>query len=237
MRPANGEGIFLVNVNSRPLGTVCLFGLLLASGCTSGPAPPEEETGVSYEQRVSTARAEKDKYFRESGDSDNPFKGLSEERRNALLPLSYYPVDQTFAVPASLKVAEDQPVFDMPTSTGKMRKMRQVGTLVFTLKGQPLTLGAFADANTPDLSRVFVPFADATTGKDTYEAGRYLDIDRTATGNYIIDFNEAYNPYCAYNATFECPYPPQPNRLKVPVLAGEKVRQAALPPAVANPLP
>ena len=74
------------------------------------------------------------------------------------------------------------------------------------------------------MSRVFLPFSDATSGKDTYEAGRFLELDRTATGVYVIDFNQAYNPYCAYNASFDCPLPPRSNRLTIPILAGEKVR-------------
>jgi len=69
---------------------------------------------------------------------------------------------------------------------------------------------------------VFVPFVDGTSGKETYPAGRYLDIPPTTTGLYEIDFNKAYNPYCAYNATYECPYPPPSNRLKVEIRAGEK---------------
>ena len=67
-----------------------------------------------------------------------------------------------------------------------------------------------------------MPFADQTTGMDTYAAGRYLDIEPTTTGYYTIDFNRAYNPYCAYNATYECPFPPPSNRLNVAIRAGEK---------------
>ena len=70
---------------------------------------------------------------------------------------------------------------------------------------------------------LFVPFADLTTGDETYPAGRYLDLDPTATGYYMIDFNRAYNPYCAYNSAYECPYPPSSNRLKIAVKAGEKL--------------
>jgi len=72
------------------------------------------------------------------------------------------------------------------------------------------------------LESLFVPFTDLTTGKDTYPAGRYLDLHPTATGFYNIDFNLAYNPTCAYNETYECPYPPPSNRLKVEIRAGEK---------------
>jgi uncharacterized protein (DUF1684 family) len=107
----------------------------------------------------------------------------------------------------------------MPTSTGKMRKVRRVGVLEFTLQGQPMKLDAFHEEG-----RLFVPFTDLTTGKETYDAGRYIDLDRTATGVYVIDFNNAYNPYCAYNPTYDCPFPPPSNRLKVPIHAGERVK-------------
>ena len=110
----------------------------------------------------------------------------------------------------------------MPTSTGTLRKLQLVGQLEFTLLGQRQALGAFVEDGTTQITSLFVPFADLTTGKDTYSAGRYLDIQPTRTGYYTIDFNLAYNPYCAYNDTYECPYPPPSNRLKMAVRAGEK---------------
>jgi uncharacterized protein (DUF1684 family) len=110
----------------------------------------------------------------------------------------------------------------MPTSTGALRKMQLVGVLEFTLQGEARSLGAFMPDGTQQITTLFVPFADQTTGSDTYSAGRYLDIDATTTGYYTIDFNRAYNPYCAYNATFECPFPPSTNRLKAAIRAGEK---------------
>jgi len=100
--------------------------------------------------------------------------------------------------------------------------MRRVGVLRFTLKGQRLDLSAFVEAGAPDTNRLFVPFADLTSGSETYGPGRYLDLDRTATGIYVIDFNRAYNPYCAYNARYDCPYPPAENRLAIAVHAGER---------------
>jgi uncharacterized protein (DUF1684 family) len=173
----------------------------------------------SYVERLEAARAAKDRMFQESSDSPIP-PGKHKE----LLPLSYYSVDPSFSVPAALKLADERPVFEMPTSTGLIRKYQYVGTLEFSYKGQPLSLGAFAEAGTKQITSLFVPFADLTTGKETYFAGRYLDLEPTSTGIYEIDFNQAYNPYCAYNASFDCPYPPSSNRLKVPVRAGERMK-------------
>ncbi len=101
--------------------------------------------------------------------------------------------------------------------------MRRIGKLRFTVKGQPETLTAFVDAAENDMRRLFVPFGDLTNGLETYQGGRYLDLDRTATGIYDLDFNRAYHPFCLYNATYDCPVPPPENRLKIPVRAGEKL--------------
>ncbi len=206
--------------------TLTLLAAVAGAGlvaCSSGPSAPEDVKG--YAEQVAADRATKEAFFRDLSNADNPLKNLTAEQRSALLPLAYYPVDETYSVPAQLEVSDDQPVFEMPTSKGLMRKERRVGVLNFTLKGESLTLGAFVDDETRDMSTLFVPFTDLTTGTETYAAGRYLDLHRTVTGVYVIDFNQAYNPYCAYNATYDCPYPPPSNRLKVAVLAGEKVKK------------
>ena len=103
--------------------------------------------------------------------------------------------------------------------------MRRAGTLEFTLKGRPLKLSAFYEVG-GDSSHLFVPFSDLTSATETYAAGRYLDLDRNPAGLYEIDFNIAYHPYCYYNPTYECPYPPAENRLKTPIHAGERLKQA-----------
>jgi uncharacterized protein (DUF1684 family) len=108
--------------------------------------------------------------------------------------------------------------------------MERVGVLEFTLQGQPMSLGAFVEEGQA-LEVLFVPFTDLTTGKDTYPAGRYLEIRPTSTGFYNVDFNTAFNPTCAYNPSYECPYPPPSNRLKVAVLAGEKTPNDKAPGA------
>jgi len=196
-----------------------LAATVIVAACTSGPSAPDER---SYVEKITAERVEKERMFRESPDSPIP-----EANRDALLPLSYFPVDIAYSAPAVLKLSEDRPVFDMPTSTGKMRKMERVGVLEFTLGGEPRTLGAFVEAGTRRVTRLFVPFSDLTTGTETYAAGRYLDLDPTSTGLYDIDFNRAYNPYCAYNETYDCPFPPPSNRLKVPIRAGERMPASA----------
>ena len=185
----------------------------LALGCT---APPPDD--VSYLDTIVADRAEKDRAFREGSDSPVPL-----EHRHAVLPLNYYPPDLDYRVPAELRVAEEQPVFEVPTSTGQFRPMQRIGVLEFMLEGQPRTLSALVEAENPELDRLFVPFADTTNGGETYEAGRYLDLDRTATGIYDLDFNRAYHPYCYYDESYECPFPPPENRLPAAVHAGERL--------------
>jgi uncharacterized protein (DUF1684 family) len=198
---------------------------VIAASCSSGPSAPDES---SYLDQIAAARAEKDKQFLgmpdcgAAGAREGECSPVPPDRRPKLLPLRYYEPDSSYSVPAALKLNDERPVFEMPTSTGTLRKMQLVGTLQFTLQGQPHSLGAFVEDGTQQISSLFVPFADLTTGKDTYAAGRYLDLHPTTTGYYTIDFNQAYNPYCAYNSTYECPFPPPSNRLKIEVRAGEK---------------
>jgi uncharacterized protein (DUF1684 family) len=203
----------------------CVFALAAfaaAIGCSSGPTPIDDPD--EYRRHVEDKRAAKDQQFSDPNDPDNP---VPASLRDALVPLSYYPIDQDYSVPAELRLAAEQPVFEMPTSTGKMRKQTQVGTLHFNVKGQAMTLLAFAGegpGGAPDMRRLFVPFMDLTSGKDTYIAGRYLELDRTGTNIYLLDFNDAYSPYCAYNNSYDCPLPPPGNRLKVAITAGERFK-------------
>ena len=205
----------LLTSNALALITLALAPL---AACSSGPSAPDDS---KYIEQLTTARVVKDRAFRDAADSPVPA-----DKRDKILPLAYYPVDPNYAVPAVLRLSEDRPVFDMLTSSGEPRRMQLVGTLEFTLQGETRSLGAFVPDGTEQITTLFVPFADQTTGKETYAAGRYLDIDPTSTGYYTIDFNRAYNPYCAYSPTFECPFPPSSNRLTTEVRAGEKAPPA-----------
>jgi uncharacterized protein (DUF1684 family) len=193
----------------------CYFtrSLLLAfvlAGCTKAPLP--------YPEQIAAHRAEYDQFMRTSAESPIP-----PDKRATFPPLTYFPVDPAYRVPAELQVTQGGPPVPMPTSTGQVRQMQRVGTLSFTLKGQPMTLGAFVEANENDMRRLFVPFGDLTNGTETYPGGRYIDLDRTGSGVYDLDFNRAYHPYCFFNSSYDCPYPPAENRLKMPIRAGERL--------------
>ena len=184
---------------------------LSVAGCSVAERP--------YEEEIAARRAATDAFMR-SDESPVPA-----ERRRDFPPLAYFPADERFRVPAALKVARGEETMEMSTSTGTRRTMRRIGTLEFTLQGEPMTLTAFAEASDTTLQRLFVPFGDPTNQSETYRAGRYLDLDRTPTGLYDLDFNRAYQPYCVFNPSYECPIPPRENRLKVPVRAGERLQQ------------
>lgn len=194
--------------------TVAVGGVLALAGVACRTEPPAP---TDYIGRINASRAAKDANFRATSDV------IPENKKAEFLPLSYYPVDPAYNVPGVLRPSTESPTMMMPTSTGQQRQMRRVGALEFTLKGQPMKLTAFVEAAAQDVNRLFVPFTDMTSGTETYPAGRYMDLDRTATGVYEVDFNYAYHPYCYFNPTYDCPFPPEENRLKIPIHAGEKL--------------
>jgi uncharacterized protein (DUF1684 family) len=187
--------------------------LMSAAACSN--KPPENK---DYASRLAADRQAKDKQFMEE---DEP---VPKSRKSALLPLAYFPIDPDYNVPAALKTAESETIVEMATSTGAPRRQRIVGTLEFVLKGEPLKLTSSVDADAPNLNHITVMFTDLTSGSETYPGGRYIDLDRNGSGIYELDFNRAYNPYCYYNESYECPYPPPENRLKVPIRVGERLK-------------
>jgi uncharacterized protein len=199
-----------------------LSSVVAAVACGTGkPADP----AADYVSAVRAERDHKDAAFVRQVDEPIP-----PGKQQLFLPLKYFPIDPAYAVTASFTPAAVRTPVRMPTSTGQLRDMEQVGTLSFTLKGQRLSLGAFTEAGDPP-NRLFVPFTDLTSGTETYSAGRYMELARTASGIYTIDFNRAFHPYCYYNERYDCPYPPLSNRLPVPVRAGEKLAQSNIPSA------
>ena len=184
--------------------------LLLAAGACGPPEPDESD----YLTRLVEDREYKDDFFKNSPDSPVPL-----DRRSWMVPLHYFEPDLSYRVPANLAIGEEQPVFDIPTSTGLMRKMRHVGHLEFVLHGETYRLAALLSEG----EGLFVPFRDETSREETYPAGRYLDLPFSPTGVYDLDFNRAYHPTCYFDEEFDCPFPPPQNRLPTPVRAGERL--------------
>ena len=199
-------------------GGGAVLALAVAVMCGSLACGGKSPQDLPYSQQISADRGSKDAQFASATDSP-----VRPEKRGQFLPLAYYPPDEGYRVPAMLAPFEGEEAIEMPTSTGKRREMRRAGQLKFSVKGQTMALTAFVEATDRQMARLFVPFADQTNGTETYPAGRYLDLTRTATGLYDLDFNRAYHPFCLFNATYDCPVPPRENRLTVPVRAGEKL--------------
>ena len=193
--------------------TVFIAIALALSSCSN--KPPENK---DYASRLTGERQAKNAQFMEE---DEP---VPKSRKAKLLPLAYFPIDPDYNVPAALKPAEKEAIVQMPTSTGALRLTRIVGTLEFVLKGQPLKLSASVDAAATNLDHLTVMFTDLTSGAETYPGGRYIEFDRNGSGIYELDFNRAFNPYCYYNESYECPYPPPENRLKIPIRVGERLK-------------
>ena len=174
-----------------------------------------------YVGAVQGFRAEKDEFFKTNTGSPIP-----EEERDAFTGLPYYPVnvDLVFEGLTLQPYAGDEPTnFEIPTSDNRLRPARRAGSLTFDHDGQSLRLTAYELEGAHSDGRVFVPFLDATSGTETYGAGRYLDLEPDEDGTYALDFNLAYHPTCVYSPKFSCPLTPAENRLPVRIEAGERL--------------
>lgn len=198
---------------------------LAALACGGGvPAeePPPADLAFASPEAVQQGRAEKDRVFRT--DPDSP---LAEELRASFTALEYYPYDPALRFAAKLRRYPDPPPIRIITTTGKERPAVKAGYLEFTFEGKKHRLQVYSlrDRDIPpsEWNNLFLPFLDATSGQETYGAGRYLDLEARPDDWYVIDFNQAYHPLCAYGRTiYRCPRTPEENRLPFPVRAGEK---------------
>lgn len=161
-------------------------------------------------------RRRKDEYFRSEGP-------LTEAQRASFRGLRYYPERDDLVLRVMPEVFPDPEVVEIPTSTGQLAMYTRWARIAFEGAGTPATLTVYRD---PMMGDLFLPFQDANAGGDTYGAGRYLDVHFLDDGRLLIDFNYAYNPYCAYNDGWSCPLPPAENHLAVPIEAGEMTWEA-----------
>ena len=142
--------------------------------------------------------------------------------------VQFYAPDSTYRVTATVELTPKAEPFEMPTYNGKTRTHVSYAILSFALKGKKQQLTLYRNLNVIRLPEyrdyLFLPFKDATSVKETYGGGRYMDLRKgdIHDGHVILDFNKAYNPYCAYQEGYPCPIPPKHNLLSVAVEAGEK---------------
>ena len=152
---------------------------------------------------------------------------LKHEDRLTFDSLAFYPINESFYVHALITLTPDSVPFKMKTSTDRLADYRQWGIAHFEIESEKFNLPVYQNLRLlkiPEYKNyLFIPFTDLTNGEATYGAGRYVEAKIPDGDTLIIDFNKAYNPYCAYNDRYSCPIPPVANHLEIEVKAGELI--------------
>lgn len=161
-------------------------------------------------------RAEKDEFF-----GSDPQSPLTREQRKDFHGLNYFEENDALRLEVKVEEFAEKQEFAMQTSTGSVQMYARFGKFRFMVDDKEVELTIYQSEN-----GFFLPFVDSLAGKETYPAGRYLEPEPLPGGRFFVDFNLAYNPYCAYNEMWSCPITPAENRLKVAVRAGEKLYHA-----------
>ncbi len=162
---------------------------------------------------LETFRAEKDDFFGRHLQSP-----LTREQKRAFRGLNYFPENPDLRLEVEATPFSVKERIEMQTSSGDVQIYFRHSRFRFQVEGQDAELTIYEGEN-----GFFLPFVDSLAGKETYPAGRYLEPEPLPGNRFLIDFNMAYNPYCAYNEHWSCPLTPFENRLKVPIRAGEKL--------------
>ena len=176
---------------------------------------------ATYNKAMNKVREEKDVEF-----ADSTTSRFNAEERAEFHGLNYFEPDSYYRIKVVFSVDTSTPVFKMPTNTERTPNYRIYGFFDFKIHDTICRLTAFQNMDFKDDPEwggyLFVPFSDKTSGNESYGAGRYIDIKIPAEENVFLDFNEAYNPYCAYSDRWSCPLVPFENYLEVRIPAGEK---------------
>lgn len=162
-------------------------------------------------------RKEKDDFFQH-----DPQSPLTPEQKRSFRGLHYFPENPDLRVEVKAEELSEKERIEMQTSTGDIQVYFRHSQIHFTVDGVEAALTVYEGPH-----GFFLPFVDSQAGKETYPAGRYLEPEILPGGRFLVDFNVAYNPYCAYNEHWSCPLTPFENRLKVPIKAGEKLFDTA----------
>jgi uncharacterized protein (DUF1684 family) len=172
-----------------------------------------------WERDLERERGRKDVFF-----AEHPGSPILYQDRLKFKGLEYFPPDPNYRFELQLYEHEEKKVVRMAYTKGEERDFTRWGEFRFKIGGKEQTLQVYK--MDPKKEMLFIPFKDATSGKETYGAGRYLDLeperDCSPEGEWILDFNRAYNPWCVYSEAYTCPFVPSENWLEVPILASEK---------------
>jgi len=198
--------------------------LMVPAGCSGdrGGEMVVEPAPAGWEENLLAFRTDKDERYASAPDTP-----VHPDDRAGFGGLAYFPPDPAYRLVGPLHLHETQEQFTILSTTGKSRPAERYGEFRFRIQGTHLALQVYrlldSKAPTP-VQALFVPFTDKTSGVESYPAGRYIDLKETEDGRYLLDFNQAFNPLCAYGMPEEyaCPVTPAENRLKVRVEAGEK---------------
>ncbi|AHM60429.1 hypothetical protein D770_10860 [Flammeovirgaceae bacterium 311] len=202
-------------MSKRIIGLLIFGGLMAIFVYTLLQSSNTGEDPEVYQQRIEFERYDKNKSFVAAEDSPIP-----EEERSSFKGLNYYPIKPGFRIVARLEQNPTEEYMQIQTSTGTTENYKRWGWAHFQLNNQPLQLLILQA--TDGTNHLFVPFADETSARETYGAGRYLEVPDPEGNKIVLDFNQAYNPYCAYNERYTCPLPPKENIMPVAIEAGEK---------------
>ena len=204
-------------MHNESLITAAVAGFLIAvTGCTRNGSDERYYTEV-----IQTLRSEKDLEFRDP--ETTPFKDLEDAAQFS--QLEYFPVYPSYKVMAEIIKTPEEPWFEIPTSSGITKTYRRYGLLRFGLGDRQVQLVVLQGKKMLETEayrdQLFLPFRDATCGQESYGGGRYIDLKIPKGDSVELDFNLAYNPYCAYSDGYNCPIPPTDNWLDFRIEAGE----------------
>jgi len=171
-----------------------------------------------WKRKLELERENKDKFFRKYLQSP-----ISIEERSTFKGLNYYPADRKYRFELELHEHKKKEKIRVQDTQGNERELLCWGEFRFKIDDNECVLQVYKI--NPIEEKIFIPFRDTTNSEETYGAGRYIDLEPGeyySEGKWVLDFNKAYNPWCAYSAYYACPFVPPENWLKVPVRAGEK---------------
>ena len=190
--------------------------LLLTSCYSEGKRPIMGET--VYQQELNA-------FYKDASKSPLKKKDLKKFKG-----LEFFKIDSSFVIKANFTKIENAPTFEMATTTDRKPLYKEYGLATFTLNGKECTLTIYQSQD--DLrdekykDYLFLPFTDDTSGEESYGGGRYMDVmttDINEDNTVLLDFNNTYNPYCAYNDKYSCPLTPRKNHLDLEIKAGIKI--------------
>lgn len=175
------------------------------------------ESPEAYIEKVEKERERQFKFIKFNVESP-----LNEEQRRSFQLLTFYDINPLYRVKARLIPIENKKVREVPLTDGSKEKYIEHSYAEFELGGQTNKLLLLQSVKETDMRNFFLAFADETSGKETYGGGRFLNVRQDSKNSITIDFNLAYNPYCAYNPDYACPLPPKENLMTIAIEAGEK---------------